>query len=251
MSPKYLTTVSIIAFGFLATVPSQSVAEEDYLWSVGLGGAVITSPYASADDIVAPIPYFAYQGDRLALSPFGASFAFFDRPGLSFALVAAPRFQAVDRDEAPALAGMADRDPTAELGGRMDMAAWFGVLRVEALSDVLDVHGGQQVSIGYGVDISTGDLTISPRIGAAWQSAELVDYYYGVRRNEARSNRAAYSADDAVVMSLGLDLDYALTQRLSAVAFLAYDAFPEEITKSPIVEDDNAAKFTLGLTYSF
>lgn len=245
----YLITLALATL--LATGSSRADDLDLTGWSVGLGGTVITSPYASADDMIVPIPYISYQGDRFAVSPIGASFAFLQQSGVSVSAILAPRFQAVDRNKTPALKGMADRNPTAEAGLRVDLSPGFGMVWLEALTDIASVHRGQQLSVGYGARLGSERFNVTPRAALVWQSGRLGDYYYGVRKSEARQGRAAYSIDDAVTWSLGVDVQYALARRLSAVSFITYDVLPKQITSSPIVDADGVGQAVVGLIYKF
>src|SRR5262245_4024072 len=221
---------------------SPSVADQG-AWTAGMGVAVVQSPYRSADDVIAPIPFATYTRGRLSVGPLGARYSFYHRSGLDLAVVAQPRLQPFDFDDAPALAGVEQRDSTLELGLGAHLESHGAALDVDALTDVLGVHNGQQVRVSASVDLADGPITLAPGVAVAWQSADLIDYYYGVRASEVQPGRSFYEPDDAVTMSVNLDLRYPMSYQLWAVAMISYAIFPYAIADSPLVEDDGAGRF--------
>ena len=72
-----------------------------------------------------------------------------------------------------------------------------------------------------------------------------------MRPEEATASRPAYEGDSTITPALRLTLRRKLSERWSALGLVQHEWFSSEITDSPIVEDDSATSFLLGLTYTF
>ena len=230
---------------------AEARAQDEARWAVGAGAAVFSSPFKGADDIVVPVPYFGYEGDRLSIGPFNGSYRTASTSGVTVSAITMLRFQLTDPEDSPFLEGMSKRRATVEGGMAADLKAGPGAFRLEAQADLLGKHGGGQVSLGYGVGFPIGRLEVMSRAAVSWQSAELVDYYYGVRASEATAARPAYKAGDALVPSIGVDFSYPITRRTSLVAFTYAEFLPEAVTNSPIVSDKVAGQIIIGAIHRF
>ena len=94
-------------------------------------------------------------------------------------------------------------------------------------------------------------LSVSPFAAAIWQSGQLTNYYYGVRGVEATAARPAYKVDSAVLLQVGMRASYRLTDAWSLTGQVAVTRLADEISDSPIVEDDYVASGFLGIGYRF
>lgn len=244
----------LIALASAALIATPGLAQENEApprWSVGAGAALITSPYADVDDTITPIPYFSFVSGRVSVSPFGLGVNLLQSKRVSVDALVAPRFQPADYGEEESLEGMENRGSTAEAGLRISFRPGFGEIQLEATSDVLGRHGGQIYSAGYGFGLSFGDLSVTPSARVQLRSARFTDYYYGVEADEARPGRPAYEVKSALTPSVGLDVKYALTPHVQAVAITSFEFFDSEITDSPIIDDDSATFAVVGLIYAF
>lgn len=81
----------------------------------------------------------------------------------------------------------------------------------------------------------TDDLRLTPRIGATWLAGERVDYYYGVRPEEALPSRPAYTGRETINYNAGLAAGYRLSQSWSLLGGVFTTRFGNNIVDSPIV----------------
>jgi outer membrane protein len=88
-------------------------------------------------------------------------------------------------------------------------------------------------------------------MGVTWESADFVDYYYGVRPGEATAERPAFDGDAATNRFVGLASRYRLTKRLGLFALVRHTWLDDTITASPIVDTDNDYSGVLAVTYAF
>lgn len=256
MEKNYGHGAWVMVFALAVATGAQSaetpaVEQDEGGWTVGGGAAYFSSPIRGADDVFAPIPYFLYEGEDLSVGLFGASYRLVDTGNFAILAIAAPRFQITEPRDSPFLKGMKKRVTTVEGGLGAEFDSGFGNLRLEAQADLLDKHKGAQVALTYSLGFQLGPVGVMPSASVAWQSANLTDYYYGVRPSEATAARPAYAVGDAVIPSIGLDLNYAISRRTSLVALTSVEFLPKTIKRSPIVSDETSAQAIIGVVHRF
>lgn len=216
-------------------------------WSLGL--AVISSPepYVGADDELLVVPALNLSYKRFAFRGIFASYRLLERDGFTVEATLRPRFQGYEVDDSPALAGLRDRSKSADLGLTV---GWEGErigVQLTPLTDFLGRSGGQELGLELYLPLEFGRLRLQPRAGGVWQSADLVDYYYGVRPAEARPGRPAYAAGSTTA---GLLAVYPW-RRWILQGFVRFEQLGGEIEESPIVDRTRAVTAFAGASYSF
>ena len=221
---------------------------------VTVGAAVVASPspYAGIDDPpLTAVPFVNFELGRFYLRGLEAGYRLWQRGPLSVAAVVQPRFQSYQAGDSPALAGMADRRRTAEGGARASVRLGRFEAGVRAVTDLLGRHGGQEITADVGWRLGGRQLSLSPSVGVIWESADFVDYYYGVRPGEATADRPAFEGDAATNRFVALAGRYRLTKRLGLFALVRHTWLDDTITDSPIVDSDTNYSGVLAVTYAF
>src|SRR5690625_7271290 len=94
------------------------------------------------------------------------------------------RNEVPDHSRRRRIAGMAGLEASADLGP----VDW----QLQLLSDVTEVHRGEELRFALGHDRYIAQHRISLAGGLSWKRAELLEYYYGVSANEATAHTATY-----------------------------------------------------------
>jgi outer membrane protein len=194
---------------------------------------------------------FSYEGRRFYFRGVAAGYRLFQGTNWSIAPVLWPRFDGYEEDDSGALRGMDDRDMTLDGGLAFSLRGDWGVFGASLVTDILGKHDGQELELSYSKPLRRGPWVIAPTAGLRWESSNLVDYYYGVRDDEARTGRPAYDADAAFDPFVGLRLLRALGKKWTFLAAAQYEWFDGEIADSPIVDEDYDISVMVGLLYSF
>jgi outer membrane protein len=216
--------------------------QDNVQWSVGGGVIASPRPYEGVDMKIFPVPVVGLRA--------GAFFFESVRMGVRVAnlehfkadVIAQARLEGYDEDDSDALEGMDDRRMTADAGMRLT-GKWRHVeAELMALADVLSRHEGQEVGVGVGFPIRTGRgerWTITPGVGARWQSEDLVDYYFGVEPTEAKVGRPAYEAEETVNLRAEVKVRHVFPgRRWSFLGQVTHEWLGDEIQDSPIVDDE-------------
>ncbi|KAA2283968.1 MipA/OmpV family protein [Arenimonas fontis] len=216
------------------------------------GGLLIdrADPYADIDRDPLLVPLVRFEGERAYLRGLRAGWRFVDRDDFELAGLAQARLNGYEAKDSPALAGMARRRSSLDLGLAATWRTPLGGIELALLQDALDRSGGREASLTWGLPFRRGGWGFLPALALRWQDADLVDYYYGVRPGEALPDRPAYEGDTALVAELSLLVERRLGPRWSLFARIGHSRYPGEIADSPIVERDHASSVMIGLGWS-
>ena len=99
--------------------------------------------------------------------------------------------------------------------------------------------------------VRAGGWRLLPGVSVAWQSEDMVDYYYGVRPGEALVGRPAYSPGSAIIPEVSLLATHPVGERWEFFARAGHAWLPSEITNSPLVDQDGRLSVIVGLGYTF
>ena len=173
-----------------------------------------------------------------------------------------------DDDELPVINGGGDkefvtpafRDPQqrdlrdrhmAGLGGfEYSLSTGLVDVQLQYVTDFTGVHDGDEVRVAFAKYWASGKHRISTSIGAIWQSSEVTNYYYGVTAPEA-DLRGTYHADAALTPVARLDWNYQLTERWDLRFLANYRQLPDEISASPLINDNKVITVFIGGVYHF
>jgi len=151
--------------------------------------------------------------------------------------------------DSPALDGMSRRDWTIQAGA--NAGRQFGPIRLDlmAQTDILDVHNGQEYTLKLALPFRWQSWQLVPQFDALYQSADLVNYYFGVTADEARPGRPAYSPGGGTTLSGSVNLSWRIHPKWYLTASAQLDFLPDVITDSPIVSRDRVGRIVLGVAY--
>jgi outer membrane protein len=221
-------------------------------WSVGVMGMWNSEAYRGMDDDWLALPIIAYRDEFFYWLGPRAGFRLAKWDNFSVFATAEYRLSDYEADDSPFLTGMDDRDGTLELGLEMSYKQSFATVSLGFDADVLDKHAGYTIDLKVSRPFTyQRRFIIEPYLGVAWLSSDLADYYYGVKSNEARASRPAYSLDDVVNYTYGIEARYLFTQRTSLFLQLGGERLHGDIEDSPIIEEANQYRIMLGGFYSF
>ena len=99
-------------------------------------------------------------------------------------------------------------------------------------------------------------LVLVPSIHMKGFSGDYADYYFGVTSEEAgrKGNynlRDEYKADTAFSYGATLTAEYKMSEKLSLIGIVGVEKFSDEITDSPIVNDEPIVLASIGAKYFF
>ncbi len=229
----------------------SALIEEATTLHLGGGAFVQTQPYAGVDTKLYPAPVVAYEGERLYVRSAIVGYRIIRENGLMIGPQVQPRVEGFKEDDSPFLRGMRDRNWSVDGGVNIEAVTPIGLLGVSIVSDLLGRSRGQEVEFRYLIMLPVHGFHLIPSGGVRWKSDNLVDYYYGVKPNEARPGRPAYDGEQAFDPFLRLVVRRKLTKHWSVFTDAQYEWLARQITDSPIVNKDYQLSFTAGVLYAW
>lgn len=250
----------------LAQTPEEIEAYKKMtIFQLGIALAVNDEPYVGFNDgepNILAVPFYVYNKNNLTLAGPNISYRFWRPLDVQISAEAKYRFQNYEEDDSPFLEGMGDRNGTFEVGLKAQKRFDRLRLQAEGFVDAANQHDGYELTARATYEIANGRmLSLRPTVGVSYQSENLIQYYYGVTFDEARTNvavgdgtfmdRPEYFADGgAITPFAGAQIRLRLSRRLSFQGQVKTAFLPSEIKDSPIVGSDNRTSAFLGLSYA-
>lgn len=248
-------TARLFALCLLLT-PAQALAQaaprEDRSdgWTLGLSVLGDTNPYLGQGSDIIPLPLVSYRQGPFEISTLGIEYDFLESGPWSLTAAARPRFSGLISTDGPELDGI-DREVTGDLSleAQYDIGRFY--TRFALRQEFTGEHDGNEARLRFGARQRLGTVGLDFSAGAAWQSSDLSQYIYGVDSVEARPGRPQYSPGDVVVPFLSLSARYQINENWSMLGSLRGDFFSDDITDSPIIEDDALISGGVGFVFRF
>jgi outer membrane scaffolding protein for murein synthesis (MipA/OmpV family) len=170
---------------------------------------------------------------------------------LSFALRATYSFDGYKPGDAPVLAGMAERKASFWLGATTTWHDPLADVSFELLGDASGHSKGQRAKLAIDHGFVFGSVELRPRVAVDWMDAKYVDYYYGVRAEEATAGRPEYRGKATFDPELGVRARYAFAPHQAAFLDVNSTRLGNEIANSPLVGRRTPTGVSLGYLYRF
>lgn len=213
-----------------------------------LGAAMVTTEQALGDKrgFIAPLVAVTYGDTFYWQIARGGVWLFKSNDRSTRAgLVVKPR-RGYEPDDHDGLLGMDERDTSIEVGVN---GVWTRPVIVNAAyyTDISNKSDGNSFNLGLSRPIRVGhQWSITPNLGAEWLSANVVDYYYGVKPSEVATMRPAYQGKSSINLRMGVTVHYGLTHHWLLFSGVGYTQLGSGITASPLVIHDRITTLHLG-----
>ncbi len=242
----------ILLFLLFTSVFAQ---EEKQKVTLGLGPYIQTQPYHGVAPIFVPSPVIFFDNGiaYVRWTRFGVYFLGEKNDDFAwgFSLTAQPRPYSYKASDSQALTGMEDKKSSLEGGVALSMQADKLSFEIMILSDILDRHDAWILKSEIGYMFHLGSVSFYPSAIFIYESHDFIDYYYGVKANEATSFRPQYSGHNGLQVGAQTYISYPLTDKLSAFFNIRVDKLPQEASNSPLVKDGYITSGLASLLYTF
>lgn len=226
-------------------------------WGLGLGVASTQQPYTDIDRDNQAIPLIYFENDYVRV--FGPtaeiklpSLRISDSQQFNFNIVAEYDSSGYEEGDARILDGMDDRDGGFWGGAKVEWQNELVNVNAEWLADISGDSDGQRFTLGLERSWTFGEhMMLTPRLAAVWQNQDYVDYYFGVRSDEVRVDRAAYEGKSTINTKFGVRGTYMFDQQHSVFLDLEAVRLGSEIEDSPLVDTSSENSVRFGYLYRF
>ncbi|HHX83329.1 MAG TPA: MipA/OmpV family protein [Pseudomonadaceae bacterium] len=159
--------------------------------------------------------------------------------------------QALEPPGLNSLTELPDRDFAFNSGLELLYISPLGDVQAQLLSDLSSTHNGQEAWLSWSKPWYTPLSEFTLTLGLEWKSSNLVDYYYGVRPEEAFNGRPQYEAGAGANHFIRFAARHRLGDQLSLVGMVEREFLSSAISNSPIVDKADVDTFFAGLYYQF
>jgi outer membrane protein len=223
--------------------------EEGLTWSVGGGVVASPRPYPDAGAEVIPVPLVTLRYKRFFFQGIRGGYEFLQKEKWTANAFGQVRFQGLEPTDSPALEGMEVRRKSADAGAELIFRNRPVGFRTSFLTDILARSKGQEFSALAVTGAPLGKALLLVGIGPRWESQRRVDYYYGVRPEEALPDRPAYSAPATWSWDLNVTLTWQISDRWNLLVLANRQGFGSGIKNSSIVEQGAGYALISALSY--
>jgi MipA family protein len=254
----------IVRGAVVATVMTMSgiaAAEDESQWGLGFGAVVSDNAYAGRGARITPVPVVTYDSNRFFFEGIEGGVHLYKGDWAELDIVAGARLDGIDAKDfgANELAQngidrnlLSDRDDSLDAGFKLSLEGQYGEMQLDLLADVLDKSGGFEARLQYGYPFQlTGNLKLTPYVGADFLSKDMTQYYYGTLDEEIARGVISYKPDSAVIPGAGVGLQYLFAKRWVLRGDVSYKSLPNDISNSPLVDSDSSTRFLLAVIRSF
>ncbi|MBM6551890.1 MipA/OmpV family protein [Marinomonas ostreistagni] len=234
-------------------IASYSAAAE-LSTSLGVGGHWKQEHIKGEHSNTSLFPYINLEYGSFSASPDGIGTQFNSTALDQFSLLLKYRQSPFELPENHVLRGLDERDDATEVALQWKhMATHFDVTSSIA-ADISDTHEGYEAKVKVSRAMETPYGLFIPAASLAYQSDDLVDYYYGVSAVEASRNSnniQAYSADASVNSEVSLTHVFPITDHWHTSAQFSYNHLGSDIADSTIVKRSDFWASRLSVFYKF
>ncbi len=241
----------------LSGLSYNPVANAEDQLTLGLGGMVNSGIYIEVDTQVQPIPLafgnvgsLVFKGESIGYDLFSSN-GFYLLPIISFGLNQG--FQESDiEDGSTFYDGYEERDLSIGAGVEVGYETSEYSLAFSAVSDISDTHSGYSLNFTAQKHFAVTDsLIISPQFSVKYNSEKLNQYYYGITESESNSVRPEYYTEGGVNYEVGVVAAWQATESWMLMTGVTYTMYDEDVTDSPIVDEEQEVMGFVGVGYNF
>ena len=242
----------VLALGLLTLFSAQADEErQGSQWGLGLVTLYDRKPYRSFDNKAKVLPFVFYESRWVSLIGPTLDLKLVSTDSLSFSARLHYAGDGYEADDSPYLAGMAERKESFWVGGASSLNTELATLSVELLGDASRKSKGKRASLSIEREFKAGDFDFTPRLAVHRFDGKYVNYYYGVRANEATPTRGVYLGKAATNVEAGVRIGYSLAPQHQLSLDLSTTRLGSSIKASPLVERSRQDGVRFGYMYLF
>lgn len=246
----------------LGLLLASAAAQSEPLWDVGIGLASLSAPdyrgAKSRSQYALPFPYFIYRGERVQVDERKGMRGVLARFGALELDISLSGSLPVNSDHASRRNGMADLEPTFEIGPSLEFPLYLDPAtdsRLEFQWPVRAVYSTDFAHIDHQgwltnprldyvryYPMRTGRLKLNLTLGALFANEAYHAYYYDVPAQDATASRPAYHAEGGYSGSrLYLSVSRHFDHRARLGGFVMIDRLQgASFAASPLLETERA-----------
>ncbi len=230
--------------------PVPDSAPNDHQLQIGMAAVNSQSIYLGGKSQTRVFPAIDYQYKRFYFQAGDIGFNLIDEKnwevdfGLGVDLVGD-----VDRGDSTLLENLPDLSFPVSTFLSAQYKTKIGLFKLKYNHEINNKHDGDSASFSYAAPIRQGQWLIMPQLAYEHHSKEVVNYFYGVSPSDATASIPAYRAGAVKNVQLSVFGLRPINEKWSFVGNLQSEFYGNEISDSPIVDDDQRLSVFVGFLY--
>ncbi len=229
-------------------------------WSVGVGVAASDSPYAGEGQRLRAFPFIGWEGERAYLRGLDLGLRLWRAERLQLEAALSARLDGFDADDLGRVelaANGVDRDLLDDRSDGIDATLGLRTrdlpveLGAQLRHDVGGASGGSELRLRAGWPLQQAATRWTPYLQLRWLSADLADYYHGVRDDEVARGVPAWNPGSTWQPELGISLTHATRGGWLLIGNLRLSRLPDALADSPLIEDDRETGLFVAVARGF
>ena len=229
---------------------AQGAAPESYR-ALGVVAGVKRRAYKGIDNETSVLPFVLYENRWISVMGPGVDLKLSPVGPLSLRLRARYAFDGYEAGDSPSLAGMAERKSSLWAGGAVLWQAGETEVSAELLADASGHSKGRLAKLQVERRWQWDAWEFVPRVAITRHDRKWVDYYYGVRPQEARAGRPAFVGRAAAQAEAGLRVAYHLAPGQMVFGDVSTARAGSAVRDSPVAGRSGEAALAVGYLYRF
>lgn len=247
---KYIIILLLLLGSLYAKEEKQKVV-------LGLGPYIQTQPYKDVSALLVPSPVIFFDNGLFYIRWSRAGMYFLgkksDTFSWGFSLTVQPRTYGYKAEDSKYLKGMDTRENTFEGGLAFSASYKDAYIETMLLTDMLSRYQSWIFKTEIGDKYTLGEFSFYPSLILVYESADFVNYYYGVKASEQdlSLNRPTFTPGAGLQLGAQMYAKYPFTKKLSALVNARIDKVPTSASNSPLLDTNYIYSGLVSLIYTF
>lgn len=241
---------------FLCTVSTPALAQintedaTDHRLSLGLAVLAFDSIYLDGDSQSQVFPAIDYQYKQFYVQGGELGFHLFQNDTWQLDLgIGANLAGDTDRGDSDRLQDMPDLSLPVNAFLSVQHTSSLGVLELAYASEINNKHNGDSVEFSYSIPFPIEQWLLLPNLSINHFSEQSINYFYAVPDAFSLVTRPTYRADSELIYSAGITAIRPINDTVTFFANASFNSYGDEITDSPIVDEEDSYSIFVGFTY--
>lgn len=220
-------------------------------WTVGIAHINHFSAYQGVQvNNTTTLPYLAYSWENLTIDVQGLSYDFYQNQTISLQASLQPRWSFTDPQDSPIFTHI-QRDIALEAGIKFAWETQIMTFSAEYLKDISGVHQGSQWSLLSSFEYEVLGIDFAINAGYTHRTSDLNNHLYGLNESEAQGLQNAFNAPSTWQPVVSAEIFISMGQQTGILFFAQYEAIPNSLFASPLLNKKRDANVGIALITKF
>ena len=249
---KKLLSIYLTAVSSILIAQTVETTEENHQLQIGLAAVSSQSIYVGGKNQSRVFPAIDYKYHHFYFQAGDLGFNIFDsnnweiNSGIGINLAGDH-----DRGDSRLLSHLPDLSIPLSAFVSIQYQTGIGLFKVKHDYEINNKHNGNSTKFSYSAPIRQGSWLLIPQLSFEHHTSEVINYFYGINPVDATALLPAYQTGAVNNWQLSFMGLRQINNKWSFVGSIQNEFLGDEISQSPIVDQDNRLSVFAGFLYKF